>query len=265
MRRITILSGLALVAFVCIVLVARYLVPASDRSLVETHNANFAYVYVAEFSSLVGGLPTRIDAIYLEDTGLLQVSRETDRDELFSVEEARIDAAEFFRRLARIRLPAPSMRERETDRGLVKEYYPPHLRIAFQFRGSRATLWEGEAEMLPTEVSDTIALLKNIAARIQEYRHAPEGEYIRASLLPQETAREFQVEGLIKPLVASPSTDDSVLSQALAHPFHLVFVSSSVNPFSAFRSHHERGRDVLELSIGDTVFQVRSLLYESRH
>jgi hypothetical protein len=224
------------------------------------------YFYLAEHAPLIGGRPSEINVLYLSESGLLQVSRETNQDEILSFNESRVEASKFFDQLDSIGsdLPSHSQLRSESNKGLVQEYYPPHVQMAIKFPGKTTRLWEGNQDAVPLHVQETLALVKRLAAQRHEGKHSPIGVYIRASLLPQSTVRQFLREGFVKSVGSSELGNNPYLSHTLAHPFRLVFVDKSDNPFAPFWTRFEPRRGTLELSLNDTVFQVRALVYANR-
>lgn len=220
------------------------------------------WTHIAEIAALQGGFPTRIDAVTVSAGGRIQVSRETDRDEILELRELRADPAPLFQELGRIAATMPpSPRSREDEGGVVREHFPPRLRLAIGGTGKSATLWEGPAGEAPPSVTRAVALVRELAARAQAVGSPPHGVYVRAGLLPARVARELRREGLVRsgePGELSPS-----LEACLAEPFRLVPVRSGDNPFTPFLTRHQPGRTALELSVGAAVYQIRSLVYEA--
>ena len=254
------LFGAGLIAFaVLAVLLITIVVRLASQS--SSYPSSQAYLYIAEVSQLVGGMPTEITVFYLNDEGIFQKSLETDRGELLKLRQSRIETRHFFEQLGDKDFTLP-IRQEPTDEdaeGIIREYHPPQIRIAAKLPGENPQLWEGDRVNASSQVWEILAMINRFPNHDTEFTDAPTGTYIRASLLSAYTAHEFQKAGLVKSISESHIADNMYLSEALWNPFRLVFVPSSENPFVPFWDRFEPRRGALELSIEDSVYQIRSL------
>lgn len=217
------------------------------------------WVHVAEIAPLRGGMPTAISAISVSASGEIQVSRETDQDQLITLRELRGDATGLFQELGRIAgTIGPSPRHRDDDRDLVRESLPSRLRVAMGEQGP-VVLWEGERDEAPSEVSRVVTLVREFSQQGVELNAPEEKVYLRASVLPPAIVRELRKEGFVRN--AEPQALNRFLATAVEQPFHLIPVTSSDNPFSPFWTQFQPARGALELSVRNRVFQIRSLVH----
>lgn len=227
--------------------------------------AGSSWIHVAHIAGLRGGLPTSIEALTaVANAGAevdLQISRETDQDEILELRERRSACSDLVESLfaSSTDLPA-SGRENAGSGGVVIEGRPPRLRVALGLPGHRPQLWEGDEDRAPPQVVRLAAQARACAARGGDGVSLPAGVYLRAWLLPPAAARALRGGSVgRRALAASPA-----LEAALAHPYRLLPVAPASNPFAPLWSRFAPGRGALEVHDGGRIFQLRSLTYGAR-
>ncbi|MBI3926361.1 MAG: hypothetical protein HY319_12545 [Armatimonadetes bacterium] len=200
------------------------------------------FVYLARYGPVGGPVPGEVQSLYVGLDGLLQLSRESWGDQIHALEEKKLSDVEAFRRLAG-KVPRPF---RETNVS-AQEGVPARLLLRSWTREHGPAGWQGPTNAIPKE--------------IQKLAACPPGVYLRAIQVT-----DSELAGMKGVKFRSPSSQmlsaSPELSQSLKHPYRLVPVPGGKNPFQAFHQSFVPQRSVLEVRLGKTRYQVRSLRYD---
>lgn len=182
-------------------------------------------------------------AIYLNEKGLVQRYACEDY-QIKELQEDSLPVANIFKALSAISLKSLPGRPEADFSQPFSQAHPGRTRVVVRQSGGVNYQWAGASNAVPSPlqklVQDSSALAlklstahtSGLAPKLNTAK-TPAGAFVRAYVLSADTLDEYRVNKLLKTIKTLDELD-SVLQEALVHPFRLIPVPEGKNPFSAF-------------------------------
>ncbi len=184
-------------------------------------------------------------AVYLDEKGLVQRYACEDY-QIKELQEGSLPVADIFKTLSAIPLKSlPGRQKADRDMSQPSQAHPGHTRLVVRQSGGVDYQWawaSDDAAPSPLQklVQDSSALALKLStahtsglAETLKAKKPTAGAFVRANILSADRLDEYRVFKLLK-TVKTLDELDSVLQEALVHPFRMMPVPEGKNPFSAF-------------------------------
>ena len=229
---------------------------------------SLCYAFIVERQEQLGGLPARVDSIYMAQDGSVQQTVESTDDTLHSLREGQADISSLLERLERLQPPSPpeagpeaGVRPDQEEEGLVvHEYTGPTFLVESVSCPPGEWQWEGSSEHVPPELLGVAHAAKALARVLPASTLLPGDRFVRAQVLQTAHVELLERAGLVQEISPEQLERRPLLAQAATTPRRLIRVPTDEDPYdSSPELSFTHGRSV-HVSCQGQVFQIRHLV-----